>query len=133
MGRVAIVDDSKDTLELFEVILRDHHEFRTFPSGIELLKDFHRGDFDLILLDLVMPELDGFDTFRRIREVDKNVPVVAVSAAAFANERETALSAGFCDYFIKPIMEIQKFREAIYSHIGKCRNPPREPSDESAA
>ena len=133
MGRVAIVDDSKDTLELFEVMLRDHHEFRTFSSGMEFLKTFRRGDFDLVLLDLVMPELDGFDTLRRIREIDESVPVVAVSAAAFANERETALSAGFCDYFIKPIMEIQKFRQAIYSHIGKCHNPPYTPSDQSAA
>jgi DNA-binding response OmpR family regulator len=129
MGRVAIVDDSKDTLELFEVMLRDHHEFRTFPSGMEFLKEFQGGDFDLILLDLVMPELDGFDTFRRIRGLDKNVPVAAVSAAAFENERERALSAGFCDYFVKPIMDIQKFRQSVYSHIGKCGNAP----DESAA
>jgi CheY-like chemotaxis protein len=133
MGRVAIVDDSKDTLELFEVMLRDHHEFRTFSSGMEFLKKFRRGDFDLILLDLVMPELDGFDTLRRIRKVDKDVPVVAVSAAAFTDERETALSAGFCDYFIKPIMEIQQFRQAIYSHIGECSNPPHKPPDQSAA
>ena len=133
MGRVAIVDDSEDTLELFEVMLRNHHEFRTFPSGMEFLNEFHGGDFDLILLDLVMPVLDGFDTFRRIREVDKDVPVVAVSAAAFVNEREKALSAGFCDYFIKPIMEIQKFRQLVYSHIGKCHNAPYKPPDESAA
>jgi response regulator of citrate/malate metabolism len=65
--------------------------------------------------------------------LDENVPVVAVSAAAFANERETALSAGFCDYFVKPIMEIQKFRETIFSHIGECRKPPHKPSDQSAA
>jgi CheY-like chemotaxis protein len=133
MGRVAIVDDSKDTLELFEVMLRDHHELRTFLSGMEFLEEFHRSDFDLILLDLVMPELDGFDTLRRIREVDKKVPVVAVSAAAFPNERETALAAGFCDYFIKPIMEIQKFRQSIYSHLGECANPSYKPTDESAA
>jgi putative two-component system response regulator len=133
MGRVAIVDDSEDALEVFEFMLQDDHEFRTFSSGVEFLKQFHAGDFDLILLDLVMPELDGFETFRRIRELDRDVPVAAITASAFAAERKQALALGFCDYFIKPIMEIRKFRQAVYSRIGKCVNPPHNLPNKSAA
>src|SRR5262249_4620220 len=116
-----------DTAEVFEFMLRDRHEFRTFKNGIEFLKHFHEEAFDLILLDLVMPEVDGFQTFLKIREVDKDVPVVAITASARAPQRERALKLGFCDYFTKPIMDIDQFRSSVYSHIGKCANPPHTP------
>src|SRR5262245_33492376 len=124
MAKIAIIDDSADALELFEYILRGHHEFATFAEPDAFLKAFHTGIFDLILLDLVMPGTDGFQVFDRIRELDPDVPVVAITARAHPHEREQALRQGFCDYFVKPIMEIEKFREAVYSHIGKCANPP---------
>jgi CheY-like chemotaxis protein len=133
MGQVAIVDDSEDALELFEFILRNHHEFLTFRTGEEFLKEFRPGSYELILLDLVMPVLDGFEVFRRIHKLDKGVPVVAITAMARPAERERALRAGFCDYFVKPILEIDRFREAVYSHIGKCSNPPANPTDREDA
>jgi CheY-like chemotaxis protein len=134
MGRIAIVDDSADILELLELVLRDHHEFRTFSSGVEFVEQFRAGDFDLILLDLLMPELDGFETFRRIRRVDKDVPVAAITASAFplASERGKALSSGFCDYFIKPVTEVEKFRQTVYSHVRKCAKPPYNRPDKAA-
>ena len=124
MGRVAIVDDSEDALDLFEFILRGHHQFLTFKSGPDFLKEFRPGNFDLILLDLAMPVMDGFAVFERVHGVDEKVPVVAITALAHPAEREKALQAGFCDYFVKPIMEIEKFRQTVYSHVGKCANPP---------
>ena len=133
MARVAIVDDSKDALELFEFILRDPHEFFTYTSGEQFLREFHPGRFALILLDLVMPDVDGFEVFRRIQAVDKDVPVVAITAMASPLERERALRAGFCDYFVKPIMEIEKFRNTVYSHVGKCANPPHDPEKKEPA
>jgi CheY-like chemotaxis protein len=133
MGRVAIVDDSEDALELFEFILRDHHQFFTFKSGPEFLKEFSPGKFDLILLDLAMPVMDGFEVFERVHSMDQDAPVVAITALAFPAERERALQAGFCDYFVKPIMEIQRFRQIVYSHVGKCANPPHKPSKKKPA
>jgi len=133
MGRVAIVDDYKDAVELFEFILRDHHEFLGFSSGEEFLKDFRPGNFELILLDLAMPVIDGFEVFRRIQDVDKDVPVVAITALGFPAEREKALQAGFCDYFVKPILEIERFKQVVYSHIGKCSNPSYDPSKNEPA
>jgi CheY-like chemotaxis protein len=135
MGRVAIVDDSEDALELFEFILRNqNHEFLTYKTGQEFLKEFRPGAFDLVLLDLVMPVMDGFEVFRRVHELDQNVPVVAITALARQPEREKALKAGFCDYWVKPILEIERFRSTVYSHIGKCANPPAgSPDSEDAA
>ena len=123
MGRVAIIDDVEDNLDLLKLMLADGHEFLTFKSGESFLKQFRLGSFDLVLLDLAMPEMDGFEVFRQIRGIDKDVPVAAVTAMAFSAEREKVLRAGFCDYFVKPILEIERFRQAVYSHIGKCANP----------
>ena len=131
MARVALVDDSVDALELFEFVLRDPHDFSTFSSGPEFLKEFHPRQFALILLDIAMPEMDGFEVFRRIRQIDEDVPVVAITALASPAEREKALRAGFCDYFVKPILEIDNFRKTVYSHIGKCSNPPYIPSTDN--
>src|SRR5215831_15582577 len=93
MGRVAIVDDSEDALELFEFILRGDHTFLTYSSSERFLQEFERGAFDLVLLDLVMPGMDGFGVFDHIREQDSDVPVVAITAQAFPRERERALAA----------------------------------------
>jgi len=130
---IAIIDDSKDALELFEFMLRDPHEFFTFTSGKEFLTEFRPGQFALILLDIAMPDMDGFEVFSCIQQIDKNVPVVAISAVAAPAEREKALRAGFCDYFVKPILEIEKFRNAVYSHVGECSNPPYDPSKNEPA
>ena len=73
-----------------------------------------------------MPDMDGFEVLRRIQAVDKDVPVAAITAMAYEAEREKALAAGFCDYFVKPIKEIEQFRQAVYSHIGKCSNPQKK-------
>jgi len=124
MGRIAIVNDSEDTLEVFKAILAaEEHEFRTFAGPAKFLAEFREGLFDLVLLDLVMPVIDGFTVFGKIREKDQHVPVVAITACAGKEEREKALKAGFCDYFVKPILEIDTFRQTIHSHVGECANP----------
>ncbi len=133
MGRIAIIDDSADTLAVFTVMLGDHHEFYTFASGEEFLKQFRSGSLDLILLDIAMPRMDGFEVLKRIQALDKDVPVTAITALAFEEERRVALAAGFCDYFVKPIMEIERFRQAVYSTSGKCSNPAFNPQKKDPA
>ena len=63
MGRVAIVEDDEDTREVFKLTLQDGHEFLTFASGQKFLKVFRPSSFDLILLDLAMPEMNGLRGF----------------------------------------------------------------------
>ena len=133
MADIAIVDDSQDTLELLEFILKDHHKFLTYQDPEEFLKDFQPGRFALILIDISMPKLSGLEVFRRIRAVDNEVPICALTGVAHPKEREKALSAGFCDYFLKPILDIDRFKQVVYSHIGRCANPPHPSSDSPTA
>jgi CheY-like chemotaxis protein len=129
MARIAIIDDHEDTLELLRLILQNHqkHQFIPYRDPQEFLRQFRPCTFDLVLVDLHMPGCDGFEAFRRIRERDRSVPVVAVTAIASPSEKDRALRAGFCDYFVKPILDLEEFRSKIYSHIGECSNPPYQP------
>jgi len=126
MKQVAIVDDSEDSRDLFHYVLGNDHEYITFASGEDFLKEFRPGAFELVLLDLSMPNIDGFEVFTQIQKIDKDVPVVAITARAQPQEREKALAMGFCDYFVKPILEIEEFRKTVHSHIGKCANPSQK-------
>lgn len=124
MATVAIVDDSKDIVELLEVILTGQHKCVTFTDPQEFLETFRPGEYALVLLDLAMPGCDGYEAFRRIRLLDTRVLVAALTGTAQVSEQEKALSTGFCDYFIKPIIDIERFRERVYSYVSKCSNPP---------
>jgi CheY-like chemotaxis protein len=125
MGRIAIIDDHEDTLEIVSLILQDTgHQIDGFSDARAFLSFCEPGSYDLIVLDIVMPGFSGFDVFREIQKRSPDLPVVALTANAMPAEREAVLSEGFCDYFSKPILDVDRFREAVLKHVGKCQNPP---------
>lgn len=71
-------------------------------NGYQALDQLKRSNFDLVLLDLHMPGMNGFDTFKEIRKGEIDVPVVALTADAFDDTREKAFAMGFDDLMIKP-------------------------------
>ena len=127
MGRIALIDDHQDSLDLFTLVLSGDHEVISFAEPQRFLATFHYGSFDLILMDLAMPQIDGFELFRQIQKTDVDVPVVAVTALADPKQKQRALEAGFCDYFVKPILDIEGFRKTVHSHVGGCQRAPLEP------
>ncbi len=76
------------------------------PDAIELLQKEH---FDLVLMDIEMPIISGFETTRRIRNIEnewlKNIPIIGISANPFENELQPYLDRGMNDYISKPIHE----------------------------
>ena len=72
-------------------------------DGIEMLKE--NPDIDIVLMDIMMPELDGYDTIRIIRGLDefKNLPIIAITAKAMKGDREKCIEAGASDYIAKPV------------------------------
>jgi len=82
----------------------------TGEKGLELLQD---GTYDLILLDIKLPGIDGIETMRRIRLTEKNrIPVVALTAYAMKGDEERYLSLGFAGYVSKPF-EVKALLRAI--------------------
>ena len=106
IGTILIVDDDADTLfTIDEMVQGCNCHTLLAKNGVECLEVLDRNIPDLILLDIMMPEMDGFQTIQRIRADArwKNIPVFAVTARAMSDDKEVILRHGFDDYIPKPV------------------------------
>ena len=106
--RILAVDDNDANLELVSTLLADMGaEVETARSGREAVDIAREHDFDLIFMDIQMPEMDGIEATRTLRAHPRhrNTPVIALTAHAMQGERETLLNAGMDDYLTKPVSE----------------------------
>jgi DNA-binding response OmpR family regulator len=105
--RILVVDDDAPTRLLIRAILEaDSGQFDVVEAatGIECLKAHEsKGPFDLILLDVVLPDLDGFEVCRSLRSVDAKVPIVFVTAKGGLKDHTAGRAAGGDSYIVKPI------------------------------
>lgn len=104
---ILYVEDNQDNLKLIEQALniQKNIELISAPQaeiGIDLAKAH---DIDLILMDINLPGMDGVEAMKILRRTEKtrNLPIVALSANAMERDIQSALSAGFTDYIVKPI------------------------------
>jgi PAS domain S-box-containing protein len=88
-------------------------------NGLEAINQLKTGDFDLVLMDIQMPEMDGMEATKQIRnKLGKNVPIVALTANAFKHDIDLYLSLGMNDYLIKPYRETDLYEKiAIYKDL----------------
>lgn len=108
-ARILIVDDLLPNVKLLEAKLsREYYEVLTAMSGKEALEIAARDDPDLILLDVMMPEMDGFEVCRRLKADEKtaHIPVVMVTALSDTADRVQGLEAGADDFLTKPINDV---------------------------
>ena len=116
--KILIVDDNKLNLKVASRLIEKYKcEIETIESGFECLDKIKAGEhFDLILMDDMMPEMGGVETFHKLKEIDGfNTPVIALTANAISGMREKYLSEGFNDYLSKPIdkAELNKVLQII--------------------
>lgn len=106
MKTIIIVDDNPASRELIRELLgTDEYRIVEAANGREALALIAASYPDLVLLDIQLPELDGYSVIRHLRQDPRfrRLPVVAVSAYAMQGDREKALAAGFDAYITKPI------------------------------
>ncbi len=105
--KILIVDDEPLTLDLLEFILQDESEFIVYKasSGREALHILSQASVDLVLLDIQMPGMDGFEVCREIRKTS-NIPVVFMTVDKNFDTIEKAAQMGIKDYLAKPIMSL---------------------------
>lgn len=101
---ILVVDDSKLNLRVAQNVLKVFNaNVMTSTSGQECLDLCKTNKYDIILMDIMMPLMNGIETLKRIRIDDKKVPVIALTADAVEGMEEKYLSEGFNDYLSKPI------------------------------
>ena len=105
-AKILLVEDNENNRYLAEFLLTNAgHIVIHSPNGKTALVDAVRVMPDLILMDIQMPEMDGYEAARHLREnpLLSHVPVIAVTSYAMAGDRERALNSGFQGYMEKPI------------------------------
>ena len=105
MARILIVEDNAANLQLMMYLLKAFgHDAEAAPDGVSGLLASENERFDLVLCDVLMPGIDGFEFARRYKQDARNkAPLIAVTALAMVGDRERLLSAGFDGYIAKPI------------------------------
>jgi len=123
--RVLVVEDNKMNQSLLKHLLTGWKlSFVMVQNGIEALEELRNGRFDLVLMDVQMPGMDGYTATQEMRtKLKLQTPVLAMTAHAFPGEREKCLSYGMNEYIAKPIEEKELFR-LIARLTGMEGNPP---------
>jgi CheY-like chemotaxis protein len=107
-GKTALVvdDDMRNIYALTSLLERHKMKVRYAESGAEGIEVLNRTPgIDVVLMDVMMPEMDGYEAMRRIRAMEeyKNLPIIALTAKAMKGDREKCMEAGASDYITKPI------------------------------
>ncbi|UCF63398.1 MAG: sigma-54-dependent Fis family transcriptional regulator [bacterium] len=112
LGRVMVVDDEENIREVLSNYLESmNYEVDAAEDGQEALNKYQKGDFDLIISDLLMPNIDGLELLKRIREIDKDVLFLMITGYPSIETAVDAIKKGAYDYITKPFhMEDVKLR-----------------------
>jgi len=104
MFAILVVEDEKELRELFCTIL-SKHGYKTFPAknGLEALDIFEKTYIDLIISDLMMPEMDGYELIKSLRIENNTTPILIITAKDKATDKKEGFRLGTDDYMIKPI------------------------------
>lgn len=105
MSTLLVVDDTQDNLDLVADLLEDDHTLVFATSGKQGIDRARETRPDLILLDMGLPEMDGWEVVRHLKADEKlaAIPVIALTAHAMKGDRERCLAAGCDGYMAKPI------------------------------
>lgn len=106
MKRILVVDDSAMNLKLIEKIFKEMYQLVMVESGAEAIAYLEKNTVDLILLDLIMPEMDGIETYDRLRQLEngRDVPVIFLTADTESGNEIVCLKKGAADFVRKPFL-----------------------------
>ena len=106
MFRILVVDDDKNTRLYFQAVLENAgYTVSTAQNGEEALQMMVHTHVDLVVLDVMMPQMDGYEFTRTLREAQNNLPILMVSAKQLPRDKHAGFLAGPDDYMTKPIDE----------------------------
>lgn len=128
--KILVVDDEDDILNFLELVLREKgYEVLTAGGGQEALTQAQMSKPDLVLLDIMMPQMDGWEVLKllRVDEETAKVPVAMLSARTDAQDRVQGLQEGAVDYIFKPF-SLQDLLKKIESIFGQTETSSQDPA-----
>jgi PAS domain S-box-containing protein len=125
-GRILLAEDGRDNQRLISTHLRTAGaEVEIAENGREAIDMARLRPFDLILMDMQMPELDGYDATAELRGLGFTLPIVALTANAMSEDRAKCIASGCTDYLTKPI-ERATLLKTVTLHLGQSAAPSAE-------
>jgi two-component system, sensor histidine kinase and response regulator len=129
---ILLAEDSLLNQRLAVAVLEKHgHQVVVANSGLEALERLQTRQFDLVLMDVQMPDMDGIEATRAIRcqekQTGKHLPIIAMTAHAMKGDREECLQAGMDGYVAKPI-RVQELFGVIQQVLSTCREQAPVPA-----
>jgi len=103
MKKILVAEDNDSNFILMTYILKKYYTYERAKNGQEAVDLVEKGGFDLVLMDIKMPVMDGLEATRAIREKNPKLPIIALTANAFDSDRQLAMVAGCNDFLSKPV------------------------------
>lgn len=117
--KILVVEDQKEISDVVsKYLLKEGHDYVVAKDGFEALEYFSRNDFHLVLLDIMMPGIDGFEVLEEIRKIS-DVPVIMLTAKQEEVDRLKGFDTGADDYVVKPFSarELMRRIKAIFKRV----------------
>ncbi len=104
MFQILVIDDDKNIRFLFKEVLElNHYTVHCASNGEEGLKIYESTHIDLVMVDIMMPGMDGYEFTQKLRESNPDIPILMMSAKQLSEDRKKGFLAGIDDYMVKPI------------------------------
>jgi len=135
--RILLAEDNQVNQKLAVGVLEKlGHQVAIAADGSSTLDQLEQNDFDLVLMDVQMPKMDGLAATRKIRQTeegtDRHIPIIAMTAHAMKGDREHCLAAGMDDYLSKPL-RTQELVDKLQAFLPDTPRPPHPAANTSAA
>ena len=118
MKKILIAEDNDSNFVLMSYILKKYYQFERARNGQEAVEMVDKNQYDIVLMDIKMPIMDGLEATKAIKEKHPNLPIVALTANAFDSDRQLAMEVGCNDFLSKPVSS-EECIETIKRYIGE--------------
>lgn len=120
MKKIAIIDDEQDILDTLQRFLKrsEKFEIETFSNPTNALHRIENGEFDLILLDIMMPNVNGMDVLKQVKQSNPNVKVIMMTAYSTIDKVIESNKTGAEDYVTKPFVSLRDVENKVFDNLG---------------
>lgn len=112
-----IAEDDDSSFLLLQLLLKNDYQIVRAINGLEALQMVREGTYDVVLMDIRMPEMDGLEALRQIRLFNPMIPVIMQTANAFESDKQSSLEAGCSGFITKPIV-VSQLKDVLKNVLG---------------